>query len=693
MMPAEPLPPPTIRSLRRAFPWIALVGLLVVAQTALVWLTLDYESSQAQESVETAAAEVANEVKQNLARDLQSLQALLWNDPPLPQWRSDTTALLRARRELVRIERRGLDFGLEAAVESPYRAPVFSQLAREDILIDAEVACANARRLSGPAYSRSYFVPLPGGLGIELMDVCLPVLSHSQLSGYLIASYSLQGLLETTARDSRKGYELAFVEGDGTRLARLGSLERGRGVFVAQRIIDLPGISLQLRLDSATGKPDLIPNLSTALVLGLSLALGAVVVLLVRDVRKRAEAERGLAEALAFRKAMEDSLVTGLRARDLDGRITYVNPAFCEMVGFSAEELIGKMTAEDPPPYWPPEMIAEYTRRQKGRIAGEAPPREGYETMFMRRNGERFPVMVFEAPLVDGNGKHAGWMGAMVDISAQRRVEELSRQQHEKLQAAARLATMGEMASLLSHELNQPLAAISSYATGSLNLMQQGETDPQTLGMIMQAIARIAEQAERAGRVIKSVHDFVRRREHLHESIRADRLIEAVMPLVNLHARKTGTRVEIDVPKAPAPVPRVVCDRTMVEQVLLNLARNGIQAMDQVPPERRVLRFKARQLHPRWVEFTVIDHGVGIPPEVAERLFTPFFTTKREGMGLGLSLCRTVVEQHGGVLTFEPLPAAEGSGTQFRFTLAADVNSAASRDAAAGRPAEPSTSP
>src|SRR5690606_26386787 len=164
--------------------------LLVVAQTALVWLTLDYESSQAQESVETAAAEVANEVKQNLARDLQSLQALLWNDPPLPQWRSDTTALLRARRELVRIERRGLD----AAVESPYRAPVFSQLAREDILIDAEVACANARRLSGPAYSRSYFVPLPGGLGIELMDVCLPVLSHSQLSGYLIASYSLQGL-------------------------------------------------------------------------------------------------------------------------------------------------------------------------------------------------------------------------------------------------------------------------------------------------------------------------------------------------------------------------------------------------------------------------------------------------------------------------------------------------------------------
>ncbi|MCM5679200.1 PAS domain S-box protein [Schlegelella sp. S2-27] len=683
-MPAEPLPPPKPRSLRRALPWVALVGLLAVAQTALVRLTLDYESSQAQEHVERTAAAAAAEVKQSFGRDLQNLQALLWNDPPLSQWRIDTSDLLRSRRELVRIERRALDFELLHAVDSPYRRPVFTQLPREDIDVDAEVACSTAKRLSGPAYSRSYFVPLAGGLGVELLDVCLPMLTRGELSGYMVASYALQSVLvEATTPENRKGHELAFVEGDGTRLARSGSIERGRGVFVAQRIIDLPGTSLQLRLDSATGEPDLIPNLATALVLGLSLALSAVVLLLVRDVRKRAEAESSLAEALAFRKAMEDSLVTGLRARDLDGRITYVNPAFCEMVGFSAPELIGKMTAEDPPPYWPPEMVAEYSRRQQVRLAGEAPPREGYETVFMRRSGERFPVMVFEAPLVDGQGRHTGWMGAMLDISAQRRVEELSRQQHEKLQATARLATVGEMASMLSHELNQPLAAISSYATGSINLMQDGSVDADTQRMIRQAIERIAEQAERAGRVIKSVHDFVRRREHLREAIRADHLIETVMPLVGLQARKSGTRIEIDVPRPPAAMPRVVCDRTMVEQVLLNLARNGIQAMEEVPREHRVLRFQVRQPHPRWVEFSVIDHGGGVAPEVAERLFTPFFTTKSEGMGLGLSLCRTVVEQHGGALVFENLPQTQGGGTQFRFTLAAEANSAASREAAA----------
>ena len=290
----------------------------------------------------------------------------------------------------------------------------------------------------------------------------------------------------------------------------------------------------------------------------------------------------------------------------------------------------------------------------------------------MRKNGERFPVMIFEAPLVDGHGRHTGWMSAVLDVSAQRRIEELSRQQQERLQATARLATVGEMASLLSHELNQPLAAIASYASGSMNLM--AEPDDQTLAMLKQAVQRIAEQAERAGRVIKSVHDFVRRREQAREAIRADLLIEAVLPLVRLQARKSGARLDIDVPQ---PAPRVVCDRTMVEQVLLNLTRNGIQAMDgPTPMADRVLTLRVRQAHERWVSFSVVDAGPGIAPDVASRLFTPFFTTRSEGMGLGLSLCRTVIEQHGGALDFGS-PAHPGrpggGGTEFRFTLPAQA--------------------
>jgi two-component system sensor histidine kinase DctS len=685
MMSLELPSPLRPRRRRRLMLWGALVGLLMVAQTALVKLTVAYEAARAQDRVERAAAEAAGEIRQSLSRDLQSLQALLWNEPSLPQWRADAADLLRARRELVRIERRGLDFGLLIGVDSPYRTAVFTVIPREELRVDAEVACANARRLAGPAYSRSYFVPVPGGLGLEVMDVCIPITEQARHTGYMVATYALHSvLMDSVAAETVKGYELAFVEGDGTRLARAGSGPRGQGVFVAQRLIDLPGASLQLRLDSGAGQPALIPNLAVALVLGLSLALAVVVGLLARDVRRRAQVEEDLAEALAFRKAMEDSLVTGLRARDLQGRITYVNPAFCAMVGFEPHELIGKTIGGDSPPYWPPEMVQEYTQRQQVRLSGMLPPREGFETTFMRRNGERFPVMIYEAPLVDREGRQAGWMGAVLDLSDQKRVEELSRQQQEKLQVTARLATVGEMASLLSHELNQPLAAISSYATGSVNLMRDGQVDAGTQAMILQALQRIAEQAERAGRVIKSVHDFVRRREQVREAIRADQIIDAVMPLVRLQARKSATRIELDWPQ---PVPRVVCDRTMVEQVLLNLTRNAIQAMEDQPLERRVLLLRVRQLDLRWVAFSVIDRGPGIAPEVAARLFTPFFTTRSEGMGLGLSLCRTVIEQHGGALVFDN--SSDGVGTEFRFTLPAETPGA--RRGQAGAPAPAAT--
>jgi two-component system sensor histidine kinase DctS len=427
-----------------------------------------------------------------------------------------------------------------------------------------------------------------------------------------------------------------------------------------------------LRMDSwRRSEPDLFPNVLTALVTVMSIALITVLFMLGHDTRKRLRVEQDLADALAFRKAMEDSLVTGLRARDLQGRTTYVNPAFCEMVGFSVDELMGRGA---PAPYWPPERIEEYRKRQEVRLSGRnTPPREGYESVFMRKDGRRIPVLVIEAPLINAQGLQTGWMSAVLDISEQRRVEELSRASQERLQATARLATVGEMASLLSHELNQPLAAIASYANGSINLLQQ--PDPSAGEMLKIAMARIAEQAERAGRVIKSVHDFVRRRDQAREAVAPQVLIDAILPLMNLQAHKLGVRVELHV---PAGLPRALCDRTMVEQVLLNLARNAMQAMDEarVPNPELAIQVRATPAAEggkRWLEFSVADLGPGIPEDVKNQLFTPFFTTKSEGMGLGLSLCRTVVEQHGGYLLFEP---NRPQGTIFRFTLPAEAASA-----------------
>ncbi|MDH4061828.1 MAG: PAS domain S-box protein, partial [Aquincola sp.] len=610
---------------RRALLWGLLIALLTVAQALLLFLVLNYESSRAQDRTEAVAAGAADAARQILSRTLQSLQLLVWSDRAGDSWHQDAAELMRQRREVLRVERRDAAFLVVDAVQAPYASGLFDQLPRELQSIDAEAACAGARRSGAPSFSRSYYTLLAGGTGLEALDLCIPLAAPG--GGSMIAVLSLPEVLDAAlVADSTRTHELSFVEGDGTRLARAGSV-RSAGVYHAERVVDLPGVGLLLRAASAEGRPHLIPNLSVALVFGLSLGLMALVLLLARDVRRRAEAEERLGEALAFRKAMEDSLVTGLRARDLAGRITYVNPAFCRMVGFAPDELL----AAAHPPYWPPERVDDYMRRQAERLgtvaapaaAGNGPAQVGYETVFMRKNGERFPVLLYEAPLVDTQGRHTGWMSATVDLSEQRRIEDMSRQQQERLQATARLATVGEMASLLSHELNQPLAAISSYASGSLNLLDPvGAPEGTELvaadrAMLRQALSRIAEQAERAGRTIKSVHDFVRRREQAHEAISVAVLIDAVLPLVRLQAHKSGTRVEVD---CPTPAPRVRADRTMIEQVLLNLTRNGIQAMetDDTATDARLLRVGVRPIAGQgrddWVEFTVRDAGPGIQP-------------------------------------------------------------------------------
>ncbi len=650
----------------------------------LVWLAGRYEESQVQSQLERDAADAVTDIRASLSRTLQNLQALNANDPGELAWEVAADDLLRDRRELVRVEWRDAGLRVRHYQQSPYRPLAWDVRLRESNQSDAAIACTNARRLSSPAFSSSYFQPHGDGLGSEMMDLCLPLTKGGTLTGFVVATFSLREiLLNLVAPNLSRRQQASFIEPDGTRLAVLGAARKGSRVFTSQHLLDLPGNTLVLRMDTWYAAPSLFPNVLTALVTAMSIALVTVMAVLVRDNRRRLRAERELADALAFRQAMENSLVTGLRARDLQGRITYVNPAFCEMVGFSAAELLGQSVTA---PYWPPELVDEYRERQAVRLSEQqVPPREGFESVFMRKDGTRFPVLIIEAPLINAQGQHTGWMSAFLDISEQRRVEELSRASQERLQATARLATVGEMASLLSHELNQPLAAISSYATGSINLLAPAgrpaptgsdaadtaaaASVPAALDVegVRMALTQIARQAERAGKVIKSVHDFVRRRDQARESVPAQQLLDAILPLVSLQARKLGVRVQTHL---DPDMPPVLCDRTMVEQVLLNLARNAMQAMDHPDIHPRVLDIRVSRAasgqRSGWIQFTVTDLGTGIDSEVAAKLFTPFYTTRSEGMGLGLSMCRTVIEQHGGFLGFAP---HEPRGTVFTFTL------------------------
>jgi len=229
---------------------------------------------------------------------------------------------------------------------------------------------------------------------------------------------------------------------------------------------------------------------------------------------------------------------------------------------------------------------------------------------------------------------------------------------------------MGEIASTLAHELNQPLAAISSYTTGALNMMHNGTLDPTSL---QPALEKINAQAQRAGHVIRSVHQFVKKREPTRQPVSIKSIVDNITPLIELQAQQFLVVLQTAI---PANLPCVLGDAVLLEQVLLNLTRNAIQAMASVLPERRILRITATLDYattaPESVTVSVLDQGHGIAPEVAAGLFSPFFSTKADGMGMGLNICRTTIEFHGGTLTYANNPAG---GTIFRFCLPALADS------------------
>jgi two-component system sensor histidine kinase DctS len=293
---------------------------------------------------------------------------------------------------------------------------------------------------------------------------------------------------------------------------------------------------------------------------------------------------------------------------------------------------------------------------------GSAP--EGTEVRLRRKNGEALDALVFEAPLIDALGQHAGWMGSVLDITEQKRTREQARQQEERLQQSSRLITMGEMASTLAHELNQPLAAIASYTSGCMNRLQ--DERPIDRGELLDIHERITRQARRAGEIIRRVHDFVRRSEPKREPLDLNAVIRDAVGLIEADARKRQMHLRVELAD---PMPQVEADAVMIEQIVVNLVRNAMDAMRELPASTRVVEVCSAH-EGRFATVSISDRGAGIPAEIAARLFEPFFTTKPEGMGMGLNICRSIAELHHGRLGFEVRP---GGGTIFTLSLPLDA--------------------
>ncbi len=505
------------------------------------------------------------------------------------------------------------------------------------------------------------------------------------------------------------------------------------------------------------------------------------------DVTERRNVETALAAETSFRQAMEDSMLTGMRAFDMEGRVTYVNPAFCEMVGYDASELIG---ATPPYPYWNPEDNASDQDALATILAGKAPA-SGFQGKVHRKDGSIRFVRMYVSPLVARDGTQTGWMTSMTDISEPKRIreelaaaherfttvldeleaavcvlppasgpgttpaqeiaplftnrtfrhlfeqaadfapllkatedsapgwlprevllpklsrwyevrarrirwvdgrpvrmvvatdvsrrheaEEQHRQQEEKLQRTSRLVTMGEMASSLAHELNQPLTAIANYCMGLSARIRSRAAAGQPLDAdeMLQMLGKTAAQAERAGMVIRRIREFVKRSEPERRPCQVREIVADAIGLAEIDAQRLGVRIETDLPD-PDQVLNV--DPILIEQVLLNLAKNGIDAMRHAA--HPVLRVSVRMLDGA-IDFAVADTGPGLTPEARAKLFEPFFTTKAEGMGMGLNICRSIIESHQGRLWAE---TNEWGGCTFRFTLPLGPTGSSARPARA----------
>ena len=506
-------------------------------------------------------------------------------------------------------------------------------------------------------------------------------------------------------------------------------------------------------------------------VIALSIVIVIALLALWRYTRHRTQTEAALMAETSFRRAMENSMSTGMRVLDMEGRIAYVNPAFCRMIGWNEADLIGRMP---PFPYWVPGRYELHQQTLDSVLSGKTPS-NGIELEAQRRDGSRFVARMYVSPLLDPNGNQIGWMTSMTDITEPRRIrealtaaherfmtvleglddaisvtadtadgmdllfanrtyrslfgaqtqghaellagrrgrytdqsvevfapsvqrwfevqhrmlawtdgrrvrlqvarditerrqhEEASRVQQEKIQITSRLTTMGEMASSLAHELNQPLTAISNYSMGAVAMVKSGRADT---GQLLEALEKAAAQAQRAGKIISRIRDFVKRSEPRRQSFDLHTIIDNALGLADIDARKRSIHVERVVPD---DLPQVLADPILIEQVLLNLVKNGLESMDEKASQGKTgseLRVQVSR-HNSTIEVAVIDQGHGLADP--DRLFEPFFSTKSEGLGMGLNICRTIIESHHGQLWAVSNP--EG-GTIFRFTLPCAPDSA-----------------
>ncbi len=662
-------------------------------------------------------------------------------------------------------------------------------------------AFSSARNTLSPAYSKAY----ADDAGVNVFQVHVPLLMRKSFLGMLVADYSTDSLIRyLVSPDISNRRAISLMDATGKMLASTVVQTPGQKKPASSAVYEVPALPsgnwLILRGEAQRTSAGLIGNTLFWIVLALSALTVWMLFGTWRHMRRQTQMQSALVSETNFRRAMENSMLTGMRAMDMAGRITYVNPAFCLMTGFSESELIGLLP---PFPYWLRDRIEESHRLLQQELQGLTPA-GGFEVKVMHKSGEVFDGRMYVSPLVDPKGVQTGWMTSMTniteakrirdqlsasherfttvlegldasvsvlsvqqgellfanrsyrlwfgadalghallagddiaampspgdedsvedlgglptqelteagsdphevlveplnkwfdvrarylqwtdgrlaqmliatDVTARRNAETLAANQADKAQVTSRLVTMGEMASSVAHELNQPLTAITNYCNGMVSRVKAESIEKDDL---IAALEKTSRQAQRAGQIIHRIRAFVKRSEPQRQPAQARTLVEETIELASIELNRRKVVIHFYV---ASRLPTLWVDPILIEQVLLNLLKNAAEAIDSagLPASRRSidLRVVPRQTSDDGpvVEFSVTDMGPGIRPEVLARLYEAFFSTKPEGLGIGLSLCRSIIESHRGRIRAENLYTGGAiSGCCFAFTLPVETD-------------------
>ena len=784
------------------------VLLFLAAMVAAFWYLRNEEIEREQESVKRDTEVVQQQIRLRLIENQEQLARMARELSTRPtdenEFVQQADTFVRERMEIIGLSWLDADRGVRARQLSPARAldtaparDVAVRPAEErDPEVESQSAFQDARDLRLPVFSRPF--RRPNGQVVLLSVV--PVVERGQFAGALVAEYAAEALLRYfVPTEIGQRHAISLLDVNGRLLGSTTSLTRKPTTSALVHLVPVSpvGHGLTLRGEGWRTSFGLIGNTLFWMVVALSILTVWMLLGTWRHMRRRLQIQGALVQETNFRRAMENSMLTGMRAVDMDGRITYVNPAFCAMTGFSEAELIGRLP---PFPHWPHDRIDESNRLFQQEMQGRSPA-GGIEVKVMRKDGSQFDARMYVSPRIDPRGQQTGWMTSMTniteakrirdqltasherfttvlegldaavsvltvqqgellfsnrsyrlwfgsdakghnqlathegrlplqppsehddavdglgglptqeltdagsdsrevwiesldkwfdvrarylqwtdgrlaqmliatDITARRRAEEQAANQAEKAQVTSRLVTMGEMASSVAHELNQPLTAITNYCNGILSRVKAGSISEADL---VTALEKTSKQAQRAGQIIHRIRAFVKRSEPQRQPARAADIVEDAVELAGIELRRRGVAIHTYVAQR-LPVMRV--DPILIEQVILNLLKNAAEAIDnaKLPPKRRNIELRVVPKHDPdmggMIEFSVTDNGPGIKEEVIGRLYEAFFSTKSDGLGIGLSLCRSIIESHQGRIKAENLyNAGLVTGCRFSFTL------------------------